>query len=38
MNIALVKLNKRSGGFWNIQKIKKNPPEETSPTCCTTAT
>jgi hypothetical protein len=27
--IAFIKLNKRSGGFWNCQKIKKNPPEET---------
>jgi len=24
-------------GFWNIQKIRKNPPDETSPICWTTA-
>ncbi len=37
ITIPFIKLNKRSGGFWNIQKIRKNPPEETSPICCTTA-
>ena len=35
--IALITLYKRSGGFWNIQKIRKNPPELTSPICSTTA-
>src|SRR5436190_431607 len=35
--IPLMRLYKRSGGFWNIQKIKKKPPDETSPICCTTA-
>jgi len=29
MHMAFVKLYKRSGGFWNCQKIKKKPPEET---------
>ena len=27
MNIPLVKLKIRSGGFWNIQKISWYPPE-----------
>ena len=26
-----------SGGFWNIQKMRKKPPDDTSPICCTTA-
>ena len=34
--IACIMLYKRSGGFWNCQKMRKNPPEETSPICCTT--
>jgi hypothetical protein len=32
-----MRLYTRSGGFWNIQKITKYPPELTSPICCTTA-
>jgi hypothetical protein len=35
--MALIRLYKRSGGFWNCQKIRKNPPEEMSPICWTTA-
>src|SRR5437763_13506645 len=35
--MALITLNKRSGGFWNCQKIRKKPPEDTSPICSTTA-
>src|SRR5207237_423412 len=35
--IALITLYKRSGGFWNCQKMRKKPPEETSPICSTTA-
>ena len=35
--MALIRLKTRSGGFWNIQKINKYPPEDTSPICWTTA-
>ena len=35
--MPLITLYKRSGGFWNIQKIRKNPPLDTSPICWTTA-
>ena len=35
--IPLITLYSKSGGFWNIQKIKKKPPELTSPICWTTA-
>ena len=27
--IAFIKLYKRSGGFWNCQKMRKNPPLDT---------
>ena len=35
--MPLITLYKRSGGFWNIQKISEYPPLETSPICSTTA-
>ena len=35
--MALMRLNNKSGGFWNIQKTMRKPPDETSPICCTTA-
>ena len=37
MTMPLITLKSRSGGFWNIQKMRKNPPDDTSPICTTTA-
>ncbi len=34
--IAFIKLNNKSGGFWNCQKMRKKPPLDTSPICYTT--
>ena len=35
--MPLISEYRRSGGFWNIQKMRKKPPDETSPICWTTA-